>query len=140
MPEIRWVLSRNYGQLQTTGCLYVFEGDYSFFNCKTLELPWLDNKKNISCYPSGVYSVVKYKRPDGRWAFLVQNVPGRSAILFHAGTYIATSKPDSEGCTLVGFRYDDINDDGEIDILESKKALDILLKISGDEPIKLHVL
>jgi hypothetical protein len=124
---MEWVLSRTYGQLQTSGCLYVFDGDHTLFNCITLELPWKNNQKNISCYPAGKYDVIKYKRPNGRWSFWVQNVPGRSSILFHSGTYVATSKPDSEGCTLVGFRYDDINDDGNIDILESQKALDMLL-------------
>ena len=133
-----WVLSRTYGALQTTGCLYVFDGDHSFFNCLTLELPYRNNKANISCYPPGVYVVIKYKRPSGKMSFWVQDVPGRTGILFHAGTYIAT-KSDSEGCTLVGFRYDDINDDGEIDILESDKALQMLLKIMSDK-FNLHVL
>jgi hypothetical protein len=117
----------------------VFDGDHAFFNCLTLELPWRNNQKNISCYPAGIYTVKKITRPDGRLAFLVENVPQRSAILFHAGTYIATTKPDSEGCTLVGFRYDDINDDGEIDIQDSQKALDMLLAIMPDT-FKLHVL
>lgn len=134
-----WVLSRTYRQRQTSGCLFVFDGDHAFFNCLTLELPWRNNQKNISCYPAGIYTVKKITRPDGRLAFLVENVPQRSAILFHAGTYIATTKPDSEGCTLVGFRYDDINDDGEIDIQDSQKALDMLLAIMPDT-FKLHVL
>lgn len=137
---ISWVLSRDYRAKQTTGCLYVFEDDYSFFNCKTLELPWKDNQRNISCYPAGVYSVVKIKRPNGKWAFWVQNIPGRTAILFHAGNYAATKNPDTEGCTLTGFRYDDINKDGEIDILDSNKALEMLLKIMPDEPFKLYIL
>ena len=137
---MKWVLSRKYGLVQTTGCLYVFEGEYSFFNCKTLELPFKQNKVNVSCYPPGVYKCQKYQRPDGRWAFLVKAVSGRTSILFHAGTYIATSHPDSEGCTLVGFRYDDVNDDGEIDIVDSQKALDILLKIMPDTEFDLHVI
>jgi len=137
---MKWVLSRGNLPFQTPGCLYVFDGEYSFFNCKTLELPWLDNQQNISCYPPGIYDVIKYKRPNGKWAFWVQNVPGRSGILFHAGTYIATSHPDSEGCTLVGFRYDDINDDGEIDILDSQKALQMLLDLMPDEKFKLYVI
>ena len=137
---MKWVLSRKYGKLQTTGCLHIFEGEYSFFNCKTLELPDLQNQQNVSCYPPGVYKVLKHKRPDGRMAFLVKNVPGRVGILFHAGTYIATSNPDSEGCTLVGFRYDDFNKDGNLDIADSQKALDILLAIMPDEIFELHVI
>jgi len=136
---MNWVLSRTYGQLQTSGCLFVFDGDHSFFNCLTLELPWKNNAKSISCYPAGTYDVIKYKRPNGKWSFWVQNVPDRTAILFHAGTYASTAKPDTEGCTLVGFRYDDINDDGNIDILESQKALEMLLTFMPDK-FKLYVL
>ena len=137
---MKWVLSRNKLPKQTPGCLYVFDGEYSFFNCKTLELPDKGNQKNISCYLSGIYDCEKITRANGKLAFLVHNVPGRTNILFHAGTYIATSKPDSLGCTLVGFRFDDINDDGEIDILDSQKALDMLLKIMPEGKFKLHVL
>jgi len=137
---INWVVSRLEGQRQTTGCLYVFEGEYSYFNCKTLELPWKNNQRSISCYPKGTYRVKKIKRPDGRWAFAVLDVPDRTAILFHAGTYAATVHPDTEGCTLVGFRYDDVNDDGEVDIVDSRKALDVLLKLMPDTEFLLHVI
>lgn len=137
---MKWVLSRTYGQHQTTGCLYVFDGEYSFFNCKTLELPWLNNQQNVSCYPAGVYDVIKYKRPDGRMSFWVQDVPNRTGILFHAGTYAATKQPHTQGCTLVGFRYDDVNDDGEVDIVDSDKALQMLLKLMPDTPFKMHVI
>jgi len=121
------------------GCLYVFNGDHSFFNCRTLELPWLNNAPNISCYPAGVYDVEKYKRPNGRWAFLVKNVPGRTGILFHPGNYASIVKTDSEGCTLVGFTYDDINRDGYVDILDSQNAMNILLSIMPDK-FKLYVI
>src|SRR5512133_330686 len=136
---MNWVLSRRLGIHQTTGCLFVFDGDHSFFNCRTLELPWLDNKTDISCYPSGVYDVEKIKRSNGRWAFWVKDVPGRTGILFHAGNYASIVKTDSEGCTLVGFTYDDLNKDGYIDILESQDALDMLLKLMPDK-FKLFVL
>ena len=126
---MEWVLSRNYRPKQTSGCLYVFDGDHSFFNCLTLELPWKKNQANISCYPSGTYDVEKIQRPNGKNAFSVKNVPGRTAILFHPGNYAATKKPDTEGCTLVGMWYDDINNDGEIDILDSTKAFDMLWKL-----------
>jgi len=136
---MKWVLSRTYREKQTSGCLYVFDGDHSFFNCITLELPYKNNQRNISCYPPGIYPVKKYKRPNGKWSFLVQNVPGRSGILFHAGTYIVIKKPHSAGCTLVGFSYEDVNKDGYIDIIDSNKALQMLLKIMPDT-FQLHVL
>jgi hypothetical protein len=137
---MKWVLSRRYRQFQTMGCLYVFNEDHSFFNCRTLELPWLNNKPNVSCYPGeAVYDVEKYKRPNGRWAFWVKNVPGRSGILFHPGNYASIYKTDSEGCTLPGMAYDDLNRDGYIDILESQDAMNRLLYLMPDK-FKLYVL
>lgn len=136
----KWVLSRTYGQFQTRGCLYVFEEDHSFFNCRTLELPWLNNKSKVSCYPGDrAYDVEKYKRPSGKWAFWVKDVPGRTGILFHSGNYASIAKSDSEGCTLPGMAYDDINRDGYIDILDSRVAMDMLLYLMPDK-FKLHVI
>jgi hypothetical protein len=126
------VLSRTYGQRQTTGCLYVFDGDRAVLNVRTLELPQLGNAQNISCYPAGTYWVIKHKRPSGKWCFWVQDVPNRTAILWHAGTYAAGVKKDTQGCTLVGLRYVDVNADGNLDIVDSQKALDMLLAVLPD--------
>ena len=52
--------------------------------CHTIELPWLNNEKQISCIPEGKYRVSK--RFTGRfgWHLLVHDVEGRSGILIHA--------------------------------------------------------
>ena len=70
--------------------------------CDTLELPYKDNQKSISCIPAGEYSV--RLRPARQSAtrdylhLLVQDVKDRSYILFHRGN---TAK-DTRGCILVG--------------------------------------
>lgn len=71
--------------------------------CYTLEEPWRDNQKGVSCIPPGVYQVVRHGwEPDATthfkrvWRLL--SVPGREAILIHAGNTLA----DTEGCILVG--------------------------------------
>lgn len=66
--------------------------------CLTLELPWLDNQKNISCIPIGLYDVLPYsskKYPD---AYSVQNVPDRTNILLHGGNNLS----HTQGCILLG--------------------------------------
>jgi len=66
--------------------------------CHTLENPWKNNKKNLSCIPEGFYSCVPYsseKYPD---VWEVINVKGRTNILIHIGNYA----DDTEGCILVG--------------------------------------
>lgn len=85
--------------------------------CVTLELPWLENKRNISCIPEGVYYCekgLKYVRVNG--------VNNRSGILIHSGNTIA----DSSGCILVGQQF------SALGIINSKYALEDLLKAVPD--------
>ena len=70
--------------------------------CDTLENPWLDNQRNISCIPEGEYPVrLRLPRESASRDYLhllVQDVPNRDWILFHRGN---TAK-DTSGCILVG--------------------------------------
>lgn len=71
---------------------------------KSIERPWLQNKRNVSCYPEGQYLAKwlersvsgKYKR-----VWHVQNVPNRSGILWHTGNLVRHSL----GCTLPGLKH-----------------------------------
>jgi len=104
--------------------------------CDTLELPWWDNQRSISCIPAGEYSV--RLRPARQSAtrdylhLLVQDVKDRSYILFHRGN---TAK-DSRGCILVG-------QGSQQDIVyNSTLAMDLLMKeilYLGGENIKLII-
>ena len=104
--------------------------------CDTLELPWKDNQKSISCIPAGEYSV--RLRPARQSAtrdylhLLVQDVKDRSYILFHRGN---TAK-DTRGCILVGLG-------SQQDIVHnSTLAMDLLMKEIihlGGENIKLII-
>jgi len=90
--------------------------------CDTLENPWIDNQRNISCIPEGVYPVrLRYPRESGTRDYLhllVQDVPNRDWILFHRGN---TAK-DTSGCILVGIGT-------EQDVVHnSVLAMDLLIK------------
>ena len=63
------------------------------------ERAWRGNKKNISCIPTGTYSCKGYSSNKFGETFIVEDVPNRTYILFHAGNFPET---DSEGCILVG--------------------------------------
>ena len=64
----------------------------------TLERPWLSNMKGRSCIPEGRYIATRYTSPKFGETFWIQDVPGRSEILFHKGNLM----DDSHGCILVG--------------------------------------
>lgn len=76
------------------------------FSCFTLELPWRDNRPNISCIPSGVYSSVVRQSPRFGQVYHVQNVPQRSFILMHRGNVAGDTsrgfRSNVEGCILLG--------------------------------------
>ncbi len=73
----------------------------------TIERPWEDNKKSVSCIPEGRYKVVWYNSPTfGRTLAVVGGTVSlqedsnfqRSAILFHA----ANTMDDLRGCIGLG--------------------------------------
>lgn len=111
---------------QTIGQMLIVDGDNVVTGFPTLELPWLNNKRNISCIPSGVYTCVKRKSPSQGMCFWIKDVPGRDWILIHKGNYHTNIK----GCMLVGTFLKDINKDGYVDVSRSiytiSKMLDIL--------------
>ena len=90
--------------------------------CDTLENPYLDNQRNISCIPEGNYDVrLRLPRESATRDYLhllVQDVPNRDWILFHRGN---TAK-DTRGCILVGLgSQQDV-------VSNSTLAMDLLIK------------
>ena len=73
------VLKRTYFPEGTQGILE-WQGNTI---CYTIELPWLENQKRISCVPEGEYVLQKRFSPKFEWHLHLQNVPGRNLILIH---------------------------------------------------------
>jgi len=51
--------------------------------CKTIELPWKDNQKRVSCIPEGKYLLKKRYSAKFKWHIEITGVLNRGAILFH---------------------------------------------------------
>jgi len=92
----------------------LLDGNLPF--CVTLERAWLENKRNISCIPEGIYMCDRVDSPKFGDTFEVIQVPGRSHILFHKGNLAN----DTHGCILVGEQYEPLS--GENAIIASGKA------------------
>lgn len=98
-----------------TGTFGVFSDDKGPF-AVTVELPWRDNAKMVSCIPAGKYLCKRVKSPKHGDTFEITGVPGRSSVLFHKANTIA----DLLGCIGVGESFNPVN--GVRGITESGKG------------------
>jgi len=82
-------------------------GQLSSFLCYTLELPWKDNQRNISCIKQDVYGAYYEFSPKKK----------KKNIRFHAG-----NRPEhTQGCILVGRR-------AERDLISNSREAEDALK------------
>jgi len=92
------IIREEFTDKSTIGNLYL-NGEWL---CDTLELPYRDNQRSISCIPAGEYKVrLRTARESSTRDYLhllVEDVKDRSYILFHRGN----SAKDTRGCVLVG--------------------------------------
>lgn len=102
--------------------------------CASLELPLLDNKRNVSCIPFGSYKCFRHNSPKYGECIHVTGVPKRSEILFHAGNFT----DDTRGCILVGEYFTHVSD-SKIMLMNSRKALVRLLKEVVGQEFELNV-
>lgn len=76
---MEFTLTRVYKSGGTNGTLTL----NGHFVCFTIELPWQENKKNVSCIPEGKYDLkTRYSQKHKRHLEVV-DVYNRSLILFH---------------------------------------------------------
>jgi hypothetical protein len=111
----------------------------------TLEEEWQDNRPNVSCIPTGTYRCARrFYHRGGYWTFEVIGVPGRSAILFHAGN----TEEATAGCILLGRRFGVLvtrdEDTGrrvpKLAVLDSRAAFsEWFASLAGVDEFTLHV-
>lgn len=87
-----------------------------FVRVCTLENPWLDNARNISCIPEGTYDFIRTDSNRFGETFEISGVEERTRILVHWGN----RAKDTEGCVLLGSRFGLLY--GEPAVLASKNA------------------
>lgn len=119
---------------RTLGRMILFDGVNPAWSGVTLELPWKDNQNKKSCIPKGIYSAALVESPKFGKVFQVENVSGRSGILFHAGNY----PKDTQGCILIGVNFRDLDGDREQDIESSRAAMKSLMR-AGKNGFELEI-
>lgn len=122
------VLTRKWNTIDGIyGELNIYEMGVLLFSCKTVELPWKDNKKSISCIPTGIYACQRgYYYRGGYQTFEILSVPNRTEIKIH----IANVPIDLEGCIGLGKSFGWVK--GQYAVLRSGEALREFMKVMED--------
>lgn len=126
---------------QTLGAFSLYDDTDLIFSAKSLELPWLDNRQNISCIPTGNY--ICHMRHSARFGNHLKvtekhggEVRGREFILIHAGNFHS----EIRGCILLGRDHSDINLDGYRDVTSSKATMRQLNRCIDRAPFSMSVI
>ncbi len=98
------------------------------FKCFSLELPDLDNQKNISCIYEGYFKYEKYNSPKHGEVLLLKDVRGRTMIEIHKGNFTSQIL----GCILCGDGIKWLNRDSIPDVTNSRNTLKALLNAIDD--------
>lgn len=122
---------------ETTGIIVFKEENNLVHTLYTLELPWRNNKKKISCIPKGTYDVIyTYSQKLKIWSYEILNVKGRSGIRIHSMNYYY----QSQGCIALGMSLYDLNQDKELDTTGSRKAVSLFEDTMKRQPFTLTIL
>lgn len=115
---------------QTKGQLVVVNENFEvIFTCFTLELPWKNNERRVSCIPAGRYKIVHRRSKRFGHHLHILNVPGRDLILVHQANYVR----QLEGCIAVGKDRIDIDGDGLKDVTSSVATMKKLMELIPEE-------
>lgn len=121
---------------ETVGTLTASIGTTSF-SCKTLELPWRDNQKNISSIPKGTYDVIYSFSPKFmKYTYEILGVPNRSGIRIHSANFVS----QLNGCVALGNALQDINSDGQLDVINSRITISAFETLMNKKPFKLNII
>tara|TARA_R110002110_G_scaffold357780_1_gene567166 strand:+ start:71 stop:463 length:393 start_codon:yes stop_codon:yes gene_type:complete len=103
------------------------------FQVHTLELPWKDNAKNISCIPRGEYVVELDYYHRGKYPAYEIGTSYRTEIKIHIGNYTK----DVKGCVAIGIE----RDVPKQMIKQSRKAYDKFMEYTnGEERFMLEII
>ena len=117
-------LQRLYRDTWTDGLIFI----KGVLLCRSIELRWANNERNVSCVPEGVYPVTIIQHPKFGECLQINGVKGRSGILVHVAN---DAQKELRGCIAPVFSLS-----GNGKGLHSRLALNYIienLKNSGEK-------
>ena len=117
-------LQRTYREGWTDGMIFIC----NILLCRSIELKWANNERNVSCVTEGVYPLAIIQHPKFGECLQVSGVKGRSGILVHSAN---DAQKELRGCIAPVFSLS-----GNGKGLHSRLALNYIienLKISGEK-------
>lgn len=100
-------------------------GKLDFGGLVTIELPWRNNQRMISCIPTGVYPLAIVQSPKFGEVLSVSGILDRDLVRIHYGNWAGDTslgfKSDSDGCIIVGTSAGILNN--QLAVLNSHIAL-----------------
>ena len=106
--------------IQILGTLFCYDENHQLIRTfRTLELPDKGNSVKISAIPTNSYKgTLEIHKRFGRCA-RIHDVGDRNGILLHVGNF----HWQTEGCILIGLMIEDIDNDGNKDVIQSMAAM-----------------
>ena len=84
-------LQRLYRDGWTDGLIFI----KGILLCRSIELRWANNERNVSCIPEGVYPLAIIQHPKFGECLQINGVKGRSGILVHVAN---DAQKELRGC------------------------------------------
>ena len=84
-------LQRLYRDCWTEGMIFI----KGILLCRSIELRWANNERNVSCVPEGVYPVAIIQHPKFGECLQINGVKSRSGILVHVAN---DAQKELRGC------------------------------------------
>lgn len=94
MQTLKIVRLSKYGQQFGTFSAWYVNGNYF---CKGVELPWQDNRPEVSCIPPGKYIAELYESPKHGLVYQLKDVPERTSIQIHSANFGTLRDTDQDG-------------------------------------------
>lgn len=125
------VLKRIYLDKAVHGRLYVGE---ELLAC-TIELPWKQNAKRISCIPEGVYTLRRRYSEKFKWHLVLLEVPERSGILIHPAN---DALKELQGCIAPVTTITEVGK-GSNSRNAMQKVMTAFNQLNTEKPVTIHI-